>query len=149
MCDSDFELGQRNNIVTFYIGYHRLWAHRAYNAKPLLKFVFALVGAGAVQGSIRWWSRGHRAHHRYTDTDKDPYSAHRGLLFSHIGWMLVNRPRNRIGYADVADLEADPIVKWQHKYYPIIAATMAFGFPTLVAGLGWGDWRVSVRSSCA
>jgi stearoyl-CoA desaturase (delta-9 desaturase) len=122
-------------------GYHRLWSHRSYNAKSPLKFVFALVGAGAVQGSIRWWSRGHRAHHRYTDTDKDPYSAHRGLLSSHIGWMLIKRPRNRIGYADVADLEADPIVKWQHKYYAQIAVTMGFGLPTLVAGLGWGDWR--------
>jgi stearoyl-CoA desaturase (delta-9 desaturase) len=122
-------------------GYHRLWSHRAYDAKPLLKVVFALVGAGAVQGSIRWWCHGHRAHHRYTDTDKDPYSAHRGLLYSHIGWMLNRRPHNRIGYADVADLEVDPIVKWQHKYYPQIAVIMAFGFPTLVAGFGWCDWR--------
>jgi stearoyl-CoA desaturase (delta-9 desaturase) len=122
-------------------GYHRLWSHRAYNAHPLLKILFALGGAGAVQGSIRWWGRGHRAHHRYTDTDKDPYSAHRGLFFSHIGWMLVNRPNSRIGYADVADLEADPIVKWQHNNYPLLALLMAVGFPTLVAGLGWCDWR--------
>jgi len=122
-------------------GYHRLWSHRAYNAKSPLKFILALAGAGAVQGSIRWWSRGHRAHHRYTDTDKDPYSAHRGLFFSHIGWMLINRPRSRIGYADVADLDADPFVKWQHKNYAAIALFMAFGFPTLIAGLGWGDWR--------
>lgn len=122
-------------------GYHRLWAHRAYNATRLLKIILALAGAGAIEGSIRWWSRGHRAHHRYTDTDKDPYSAHRGVFFSHIGWMLINRPKNRIGYADVADLDADPIIRWQHKYYPLIAFTMAFVFPTLVAGLGWGDWR--------
>lgn len=122
-------------------GYHRLWAHRAYNAAPLLKFILCLAGAGAIEGSIRWWSRGHRAHHRYTDTDKDPYSAHRGLFYSHIGWMLINRPKSCIGYADVADLDADPIVRWQHKYYPFIALFMGFVFPTLVAGLGWGDWR--------
>ncbi|KAL1919504.1 uncharacterized protein VTP21DRAFT_2197 [Calcarisporiella thermophila] len=123
-------------------GYHRLWAHRAYNAHPILEWYLALAGAGAVQGSIRWWSRGHRAHHRYTDTDKDPYSAHRGLLWSHIGWMLVNRGKGiKIGYADVTDLDANPIIRIQHKYYPLFAIGMGYLFPTLVAGLGWGDWK--------
>lgn len=79
---------------------------------------------------------------RWTDTDKDPYSAHRGFFFSHLGWMLISRPKNRIGYADVADLKADPVVAFQHKYYPWFALGMGFLFPTLVAGLGWGDYRV-------
>ncbi|RUP52091.1 delta-9 desaturase [Jimgerdemannia flammicorona] len=130
-----------NTKLLLVLGYHRHWSHRAYSATLPLKIILALTGAGSIQGSVRWWSRGHRAHHRYTDTDKDPYSAHRGVMFSHIIWMLVNRPKSRIGYADVADLDADPVVKWQHKYYPLVALTMAFVFPTLVAGLGWGDWR--------
>ena len=60
------------------VGYHRLWAHRSYNAAPALQYVLAMWGTGAVQGSIKWWSRGHRAHHRYTDTELDPYNAHEG-----------------------------------------------------------------------
>lgn len=44
-----------------------------------------MAGAGAVQGSIKWWSRGHRAHHRYTDTELDPYNAHWGFFWSHVG----------------------------------------------------------------
>lgn len=122
-------------------GYHRLWSHRAYRGTPLLRWILAFAGAGAVQGSIYWWSRGHRAHHRWTDTDKDPYSAHRGFFFSHFGWMLVKRPKSRIGYADVADLKADKIISFQHKFYPFFALGMGFLFPTLVAGLGWGDFR--------
>jgi stearoyl-CoA desaturase (delta-9 desaturase) len=122
-------------------GYHRYWAHRSYQATLPLQIYLALVGAGAIQGSIKWWSRGHRAHHRWTDTDKDPYSAHRGFLFSHFGWMIVNRPKSRIGYADVDDLKADKLVMLQHNYYPYVALFMGFIFPTLVAGLGWGDWR--------
>lgn len=82
---------------------------------------------------------------RWTDTDKDPYSAHRGFFFSHFGWMLVHRPKNRIGYADVADLKADPVVAFQHKFYPYFALGMGFIFPTLVAGLGWGDFRVRFK----
>lgn len=88
-------------------------------------------------------SRGHRAHHRYTDTDKDPYSAHKGLFWSHIGWMLVHPPgekRKALGQVDMTDLDSDPLVKLQHRFYIPIALFMAFGFPMLVAGLGWNDW---------
>jgi stearoyl-CoA desaturase (delta-9 desaturase) len=122
-------------------GYHRMWSHRAYRGTDALRWFMSFAGAGAVEGSIYWWSRGHRAHHRWTDTDKDPYCAHRGFFFSHFGWMLVQRPKNRIGYADVADLKADHVVAFQHKYYPYFALGMGFIFPTLVAGLGWGDFR--------
>ncbi|KAI8073844.1 delta-9 desaturase [Gongronella butleri] len=122
-------------------GYHRYFAHRAYNVTPLMKLIYTAAGSGAVEGSVYWWSRGHRAHHRWTDTDKDPYSAHRGFFFSHFGWMLVQRPRNRIGYADVADLKADPVVAFQHKHYVYFALIFGFIVPTLVAGLGWGDFR--------
>ncbi|KAK3831715.1 MAG: delta-9 desaturase [Linnemannia elongata] len=122
-------------------GYHRLWAHRAYSAGPAMSFILALLGAGAVEGSIKWWSRGHRAHHRWTDTEKDPYSAHRGLFFSHIGWMLVKRPGWKIGHADVDDLNKSKLVVWQHDNYTTLVILMGVVFPTAVAGLGWGDWR--------
>ncbi|KAI8082603.1 delta-9 desaturase [Gilbertella persicaria] len=122
-------------------GYHRYWAHRSYDCTPLTRIGLCLAGSGAFQGSIHWWSRGHRAHHRWTDSDKDPYAAPRGFFFSHIGWMLINRPKNRIGYADTADLKADPLVRFQHRYYLYFAVFMAFVFPCLVAGLLWGDYK--------
>ncbi|CAH7674394.1 hypothetical protein BY996DRAFT_4576036 [Phakopsora pachyrhizi] len=121
-------------------GYHRLWAHRSYNASLPLQYFFALAGSGAVEGSIRWWARGHRAHHRYTDTDLDPYSAHKGLLWSHVGWMIV-KPRRKPGVADVSDLSRNEVVRWQHRWYVPLILTMGFVFPTCVAGIGWGDWR--------
>lgn len=121
-------------------GYHRLWAHRAYNASKPLEYLLAIMGTSAVQGSIHWWARGHRAHHRYTDTDLDPYGAHNGLLWSHLGWMIV-KPRRKPGVADISDLRKNSVIKFQHKFYiPLILLT-GFVFPTVVAGLGWGDWR--------
>jgi stearoyl-CoA desaturase (delta-9 desaturase) len=45
-------------------GYHRLWSHRAYRGTDVLRWFMSFAGAGAVEGSIYWWSRGHRAHHR-------------------------------------------------------------------------------------
>jgi stearoyl-CoA desaturase (delta-9 desaturase) len=121
-------------------GYHRLWAHRSFNASKPLEYGLAIAGAGAVQGSIKWWARGHRAHHRYTDTDLDPYGAHHGLLWSHIGWMIL-KPRRKPGVADVSDLSKNTIVRWQHRWYLWLILGMGFFFPTLVAGLGWGDWK--------
>jgi stearoyl-CoA desaturase (delta-9 desaturase) len=121
-------------------GYHRLWAHTAYSAGTPLKIYLAAMGSGAVEGSARWWSRDHRAHHRYTDTEKDPYSVRKGLLYSHIGWMVMKQNPKRIGRTDISDLNDDPVVVWQHTHYLKTVFVMALGFPTLVCGLGWGDY---------
>lgn len=121
-------------------GYHRLWAHTSYAASTPLKLCLALLGAGAVQGSVRWWARDHRAHHRHTDTDKDPYSVRKGLLYAHFGWMVMKQDPKRIGRTDISDLNEDPIVVWQHRHYLPVAFFMALVFPMLVAGVGWGDW---------
>ncbi|KAL4749640.1 hypothetical protein BDW72DRAFT_131763 [Aspergillus terricola var. indicus] len=122
-------------------GYHRLWAHCCYKATLPLQIYLALAGAGAGQGSIRWWSRGHRAHHRYTDTEKDPYSVRKGFWYSHIGWIIMKQNYKKVGRSDASDLDADPVVIWQHKNYVNTALFMTLVFPTLVCGLGWGDWR--------
>ena len=119
-------------------GYHRLWAHRSYNASVPLQYFLAIAGAGAVEGSIKWWSRGHRAHHRYTDTELDPYNAHKGFFYSHIGWMLL-KPRRKPGVADVSDLSKNPVIKWQHKYYLPMILIVAFGIPTVIPWLFWND----------
>ncbi|KAF7320827.1 Delta-9 fatty acid desaturase protein [Mycena chlorophos] len=121
-------------------GYHRLWSHRCYNASNPLKYFLALGGVGAVQGSIKWWSRGHRAHHRFTDTKLDPYNAKDGFWYSHIGWLII-KPRIRPGTADVSDLARDHVVRWQHKFYFPLLFTMGFVVPTIIPWLFWDDLR--------
>ncbi|KAI0676698.1 hypothetical protein C8Q78DRAFT_1073491 [Trametes maxima] len=127
------------SMIGITAGYHRLWSHRSYNASRPLQYLLAVMGASAVQGSVYWWARGHRSHHRYTDTPLDPYNAKRGLLYSHIGWMLV-RPVVKPGYADITDLQRNCIVQWQHRWYFWIIALAGYALPAVVAGLGWGDW---------
>ncbi|KAH6687979.1 acyl-CoA desaturase [Plectosphaerella plurivora] len=121
-------------------GYHRLWAHCSYKATLPLRLYLAAVGAGAVEGSIRWWSRGHRAHHRYTDTLKDPYSVRKGIVYSHISWMILKQDSKAMGRTDISDLNEDAVVRFQHLHYVKCALFFAFIFPAAVAGLGWGDW---------
>ncbi|KAI1133774.1 delta-9 acyl-CoA desaturase [Nemania abortiva] len=121
-------------------GYHRLWAHSAYKATLPLKIFLAAMGSASMEGSIRWWSRDHRVHHRYTDTEKDPYSVRKGLLYSHIGWMIMKQNPKRVGRTDISDLNDDPVVVWQHKNYIKCVLTMTLIVPTVTCGLGWGDW---------
>lgn len=122
-------------------GYHRLWSHRAYSARYPLRLLLLFWGSGAGEGSIKWWSNGHRTHHRYTDTDKDPYNAKRGFWFSHMGWMVfVQNPKLK-GRTDISDLLTDPMVISQHKYYFYWLAVSAYLFPMAVAGYFWGDWK--------
>jgi stearoyl-CoA desaturase (delta-9 desaturase) len=45
-------------------GYHRLFSHAAYEARPALKLAYLLFGAMALQNSALNWSAAHRIHHR-------------------------------------------------------------------------------------
>jgi stearoyl-CoA desaturase (delta-9 desaturase) len=53
---------------------------------------------------------------------------------------MIVKPRRKPGVADVSDLSKNRIVKWQHKWYISLLLGMALALPTLIAGLGWGDW---------
>ncbi|PKI84051.1 hypothetical protein MVES_001859 [Malassezia vespertilionis] len=121
-------------------GYHRLWSHRAYSASDPLQAFLMCMGSGAVEGSIHWWARGHRSHHRYTDTDLDPYGAHTGLIWAHLGWMIV-KPRRKPGRVDTSDLKMNKFIKFQHRFYVPMILFWGLVFPTIVAGFGWGDWK--------
>ena len=120
-------------------GYHRLWAHKAYRASPALKWFFAFWGAGALQNSELIWASDHRRHHRHVDDDDlDPYSASRGLWFSHMGWMLRKYRSNEEDFSNARDLERDPIVLWQHRHYVALTTFMNLGLPIML-GVWHGD----------
>lgn len=120
-------------------GYHRLWAHKSYDASPALKWFFAFWGAGALQNSILIWASDHRRHHRHVDDNiRDPYSAGRGLWFSHMGWMLRKYNTNEPDFSNARDLQRDAIVMWQDKHYIALTTFMNLGLPLLL-GIWHGD----------
>ncbi len=120
-------------------GYHRLWSHKTYTAHPVLRFIFALGGACALQNDVLHWASDHRRHHRYVDNNAhDPYSAGRGFWFSHIGWILRNYDSGREDFSNVPDLQRDPIVRWQHRNYLSLVLIMNIGLP-LMLGIIHGD----------
>jgi stearoyl-CoA desaturase (delta-9 desaturase) len=122
-------------------GYHRLWAHKAYNARWPLRIFFALFGAAAVEGSIKWWGHSHRIHHRYTDTNRDPYDARKGFWYSHLGWMLVKPNPKYKARADISDLIDDWVVRVQHRHYLAIMVVMSYVLPTVACGYLFNDYK--------
>ncbi|KAF7377634.1 Acyl-CoA desaturase [Mycena sanguinolenta] len=125
------------SMIGITAGFHRLWSHRSYNACFPLQIFLMLGGISAVQGSCYFWGRGHRSHHRWTDTEKDPYDSSRGLLWTHIGWILF-KSKLRSGPVDSSDLGKDPLVQWTHRYYFPLAAFFGYALPTLIPAL-WND----------
>ncbi|HEX4925352.1 MAG TPA: fatty acid desaturase [Bdellovibrionales bacterium] len=114
-------------------GYHRLIAHRAYQVRPWVKLMYLFFGAAAFQGSALKWCSAHRDHHRYVDTEDDPYTITKGFWHAHIGWVfLKDDPNNPLKFAP--DLLKDPWMVWQHKYYFPISFFFGFGLPLLI---GW------------
>ena len=78
-------------------------------------------------------------HHRYTDTDSDPYSAEKGLFFSHVGWIFVKPHYAKIKLIDQTDLTSDPVVRFQHKYFVPLAFALGFGLPAVAGKLWFND----------
>jgi stearoyl-CoA desaturase (Delta-9 desaturase) len=119
--------------VSITAGYHRLLSHRAYESSEWLKLLYLLFGASTIEGSALLWCTDHRLHHRYIDTDKDPYNIKRGFFYAHMGWFL-EKPEHPVDIVFPSDLASDRLLQWQHRNYFLIASLMTFVFPTL---LGW------------
>lgn len=130
-------LGANGMAVT--AGYHRLWAHRTYEAHWSVRLLYLVFGTMALQNSAFEWCAGHRTHHLHVDdVDRDPYSARRGFWFSHIGWMLRAYPSGRNDFANIPDLKKDRMLAFQHRYYVPLAIAANVGLP-VAAGLVFGD----------
>ncbi|XP_014478404.1 PREDICTED: acyl-CoA Delta(11) desaturase-like [Dinoponera quadriceps] len=137
-------------------GVHRLWSHRSYKAKWPMKLILMILQSAAYQDTIYQWARDHRVHHKYTDTDADPYNASRGLFFSHIGWLLVRKhPKvtEKSAMIDCSDLEQDPFVTFQKKWYVWLMPTFGFILPTLIPYWFWNEtfshaWHVNFARYC-
>ncbi len=120
------------------MGYHRLFSHKSYEAHPALEAILLFISAGAFQGSALKWASDHRIHHRFEDTDKDPYSIKKGFWHAHMGWMMKNESVNLPIQA--ADLEKNKLISFQHKYYLILAITVGYILPTLIGALFGNAW---------
>ncbi len=66
-------------------GYHRLWAHRTYDAHWSVRLFLLVFGTMALQNSVFAWASGHRTHHLHVDDDEQGsvLGAARLLVLAH------------------------------------------------------------------
>jgi stearoyl-CoA desaturase (delta-9 desaturase) len=135
--------------------YHRYFSHRAFRTSRTAQFVFAVLGASAVQRGPLWWAAHHRHHHAHSDRPSDSHSAQQhGFLWSHVGWFMAreNFPtRNHF----VRDLARYPELRWLDRYDVAVPALLAFSLLALGAviervapDLGTGPWQLIVWGFC-
>ncbi len=116
--------------VSVTAGYHRLFAHKTYQAAWPVRLFFLVFGAGALENSVLNWSADHRVHHAHVDEERDPYNITKGFWWAHMGWIFFQP--EPIPKTVVRDLAEDPLVRWQEKYYVWIGLGVALGIPIVV-----------------
>ncbi|MBS0376346.1 MAG: acyl-CoA desaturase [Proteobacteria bacterium] len=131
--------------------YHRYFSHRAFKTSRPSQFLFALLGASAVQRGPLWWAAHHREHHAHSDAPDDVHSPRqRGFLWSHMGWFL-SRRHFAPDLARVRDLARYPELRWLDRYdvvVPVLLAVALYGLGALLErlapGLGTSRWQLLV-----
>lgn len=147
-----FEIKYQTNIWWYTYGWfggigitagaHRYFTHRSFSASWLLRLILIIGQTIAGQNCVYIWARDHRQHHKFSDTDADPHNANRGFFFSHMGWLMSKKHPLVIAKGksiDLSDLEADPLVMFQKKYYNILYFIFAFWIPVFVPIYFWNE----------
>ncbi|MDX2148008.1 MAG: fatty acid desaturase [Planctomycetota bacterium] len=133
------------------VGYHRLFTHKSFKAKPAVAATLGVLGSMAIEGSILEWVATHRRHHQHTDRENDPHSPYthgegfvgmlRGMVHSHFGWFFSKRPSPEVMAKYVPDLMADPVVSFVSRWFVPLAiigqlVPAAIGFAVTQSWMG-------------
>lgn len=117
-------------------GYHRLFSHRAFKASWPVRFLLLAFGSASFENSALKWASDHRVHHHHVDDEaKDPYAIGKGFWYAHWTWVMEEKA---LPLSGVADLEQDPLIRWQHRHHFLIGAVVA-SIPLWI-GLALGDF---------
>ena len=129
------------------VGFHRLFTHRSFKARPAVRAILAVFGSAAIEGPVISWVADHRKHHAFSDRPGDPHSPHvnhgvgwsgalRGLLHAHVGWLFRHDQRGaRARYAP--DLLADPVIRFVDRtfvFWAVSGLALAFVLGAVIGG---------------
>jgi len=130
------------------VGYHRLFTHKSFEAKPFVRLILAVFGSTAVEGPVIKWVATHRMHHQHADVPGDPHSPHgedrpgvwgvlTGFWHAHVGWLFDADPVNLDRY--VPDLLKDRGVQFVHRTF-LLWVILGLLIPAALGGLLTGTW---------
>lgn len=121
-------------------GFHRLFAHKTYEAKRPAAAVLAVAGSMSIEMGVIGWVATHRRHHAFADRPGDPHSPHldaaqgvkgilRGLWFAHMGWLLTSERTDPDRWAP--DLVKDRTINWIDRTFGLWVA-LSFLIPPVL-----------------
>ncbi|KKU67841.1 MAG: Delta-9 acyl-phospholipid desaturase [Parcubacteria group bacterium GW2011_GWA2_47_16] len=133
------------------VGYHRLFTHRSFQAKPWLRVYLGIAGSMALEGSVFDWCTWHDWHHDWSDTDKDKHSPHgkgkgfwgkaKDLFHAHVGWIFgAPPPSEKLKQERIPHLLSDPLLRFVDRHFPLWV-TLSIALPTLLGGLLEWSWK--------
>lgn len=136
-----------STTLSITLGYHRLFAHATFKANTWVRFLVLFFGAAAFQQSALKWASQHRDHHRYVDTDQDPYNIKKGFFYAHIGWLIFwEHPRH---YENAKDLQKSRLLMNQHRFYTGWAILSGILVPVGIGALTGQALGAFLLSVCA
>ncbi len=121
--------------------YHRLLAHRSFQAPKAIEYLLTLVGCSALQGGPIKWVATHRVHHAFSDRPQDPHSPQRGFWWAHMLWLFpyddtLDNPAMYPRFAP--ELARDPFHRWLDRWQWVPGVALALGL------LAWGGWSMLI-----
>jgi len=124
-------------------GYHRLYAHRSFSAITPVRLFVLIFGAGAGLGSLFDWVLLHRAHHKFVDTEKDPFNIKKGFFHAHLGWRFrkmaeAEQKLQTDEGIDMIDVQKDAFAGLLSHWYPVLFVLVGIALPAAIASY-WGD----------
>jgi stearoyl-CoA desaturase (delta-9 desaturase) len=127
------------------IGFHRLLAHRSFEATRPLKIALCVAGSFAFQGGVIGWVAQHRRHHAFTERPGDPHSPLeygsgfgaqlRGLWHAHMGWFFDHQPNCERRF--VSDLRTDRdlvVIDALFLLWCVLSLALPFGLGWVIGG---------------
>lgn len=102
-----------NGCLGMTMTYHRLLAHRTWNPRKWVEYLYTFFATIGMTGSAISWVAIHREHHRYENTEKDPHSPyHKGWFWAHYLSMFA-----KVNPRYTKDLMRSKFYQFQHKHY--------------------------------
>ena len=104
--------------------FHRSLTHKALTLNPIIEMIGKFFASMGGTGSPISWTLIHRAHHKYSDTDKDPHSA-KDVLKYVIGKYPTVSTRG------IRKLAQSKFNKFIHRYYYLLILSYGVIWATL------------------
>jgi stearoyl-CoA desaturase (delta-9 desaturase) len=125
--------------------YHRYFSHRSFRTSRVAQFVFAVLGAAAVQRGPIWWAAHHRHHHAFSDKPQDTHSPRQdGFVWAHMGWFLSKRHFHP-DLRKVRDLLQFPELRWLDRFDILVPFALALCL--LLAGMALERYAPSLGTT--